>query len=381
MKTYLIFFGSSDGFEFEVFDINATNFTEAKTNLKQFDQLDPKYLIPNDINNAPVYGKYTFSYDGKVFSLLKIYQCAQSFVSSRIEGSNIGVALMSEKNIELCKDNLDFLEQIHNDFKSRVLNNGKFKERIFETASFELYNIYKERIISQFSYEKINLSTDNVYPAVAFALKSLNDDFISKLKQYSNKFARVYICKDQNFIENSLKTKTFKFYIENENEIIEHSKYTELLNEHKKGLNNPKTTIKSSKNNDRPKVIYEEIDSLKEDITELKNKLKDAKKEIDDQYSTIKFARVIIISCLIGLVTFIILYFYREETTNTVMKEVKVKIVVNPLKDIINNKDTSKAKELSENLDKYVKMFRKTKFEKLQKDSSYQILTNKIIIQ
>jgi CO dehydrogenase/acetyl-CoA synthase gamma subunit (corrinoid Fe-S protein) len=63
------------------------------------------------------------------------------------------------------------------------------------------------------------------------------------------------------------------------------------------------------------------------------------------------------------------------------MKEVKVKIVVNPLKDIINNKDTSKAKELSENLDKYVKMFRKTKFEKLQKDSSYQILTNKIIIQ
>ena len=45
MKTYLVFFGSSDGFEFEAYDISSGDRDGFKMRFKNFDQLDPKFII------------------------------------------------------------------------------------------------------------------------------------------------------------------------------------------------------------------------------------------------------------------------------------------------------------------------------------------------
>ena len=139
MKTYLVFFGSSDGFTFEAFDIETGDSESFKSRFRQFDQLDPKVLVTDDLNNEPVFGKYRITNSGTNLSMIKVYQCAQSNISSRIGGSNIGVAIVSEKDLAFNVQNLNLLKSFHQNFVKKALSNGRFMDKSIVSISQDLF--------------------------------------------------------------------------------------------------------------------------------------------------------------------------------------------------------------------------------------------------
>ncbi len=128
MASYIIFFGSSDGFTYVPFDESGKvlNFDRL---FPDFDVLETNSFIIDNVNNSAILAKYFLKIKGKNYSILKLYGYGQSAISSRIEGSNIGVAFFSDQDIELDKKNIEFLQVIYDNFTSLCLSNKKFKDK------------------------------------------------------------------------------------------------------------------------------------------------------------------------------------------------------------------------------------------------------------
>ena len=228
MKTYLIFFGSSDGFTYEAYDIETGEKDIFKKSFREFNQLDPTVLTTDKLENLPVYGKYKTINGGVSISILKIYQCAQSFVSSRFGGSNVGVAIVSEKDLAFNNENYSLLKSIHERFISKALSNGKFMDRSIVSFSDKTFDENKG-LLAQIIYNPNPLNNSSLNGNAVFITKNTDNLNLEKINSISSseKFMRYYICSDQNFVEKCLTTKTFVYYLERNNQFISNKKLQE----------------------------------------------------------------------------------------------------------------------------------------------------------
>jgi hypothetical protein len=102
MADFLIFFGSSEGFNYEIFDKDGI-YRNFERLFPDFEHFESKVFYTDRADNKPILAKYKLKVAGKSITLLKYYSFAQSSFSSRIEGSNIGVAFLSEDDLSLNK--------------------------------------------------------------------------------------------------------------------------------------------------------------------------------------------------------------------------------------------------------------------------------------
>ena len=365
MKTYLVFFGSSDGFTFEAFDIETGDSESFKSRFRQFDQLDPKVLVTDDLNNEPVFGKYRITNSGTNLSMIKVYQCAQSNISSRIGGSNIGVAIVSEKDLAFNVQNLNLLKSFHQNFVKKALSNGRFMDKSIVSISQDLF-LENKSALQQISYLNSSMNNSSLQGNAVFVTKSLDSGKLEKINDLGAKFMRYYFCGDLNFVENALKTKTFAYYIEQNNRFVSSKELQDqrLKEEAQKQRNqqasnqyasNAKTTVNEARNQ-KSDANFE--------LENLEDRISKANKHIFNQNVKIKRLKFMLI---ISIVLFFVYLLFSALSGPEEKKDKKTKpgkqvvktettiIEVNKVKEFITTKDSVRLKSLADFLQKVSK--------------------------
>ena len=360
MKTYLVFFGSSDGFTFEAFDIETGDSDSFKSRFRQFDQLDPKIIVTDDLNNVPVYGKYRVKMFGVTLSILKVYQCAQANISSRIGGANIGVALVSEKDLSFTIENLKLIDDFQARFRQKALSNGKFIEKSFTSCVNEIFNTNRS-LLSNIIYNPQAISNQAFVGNAVFIPKMLNSVTLDKINPMSSTFMRYYVCADIDYVERSLKTKTFTYYLEKNNQFISSK---ELQEEKLKEERRLKEEDQQRKNGlpTAPQNTGGNESDFK--ISILEDRIEKANKHISKQIVKINRLKfMLVITVLLFLTYFIYSSFSGEvdtkvikpkENQNVITTEI-VNVEVNRLKELLTSKDSAQMLILSGFLEKMSK--------------------------
>lgn len=358
MKTYLVFFGSSDGFTFEAFDIETGDSDSFKSRFRQFDQLDPKIIVTDDINNVPVYGKYRVKMSGVSLSILKVYHCAQANISSRIGGTNIGVALVSEKDLSFTSENLKLIDDFQARFRQKALSNGKFIEKSFTSFVNEIFNTNRS-LLSNIIYNHQAISNQAFVGNAVFIPKMLNSVTLDKINPMSSTFMRYYVCEDIDYVERSLKTKTFTYYLEKNNQFLSSK---ELQEERLKEERIKEQQLRQNVSPQAPqKTAIIEPDFK---ISILEDRIEKANKHIAKQIVKINRLKfMVVITVLLFLTYFIYSAFSGEvdtkvikpqENHNVITTEI-VNVEVNRLKELLTSKDSAQMLILSGFLEKMSK--------------------------
>lgn len=360
MKSFLIYFGSSDGFEFEAFDLQTGDSNSFKSRFRQFDQLDPKFLVTDDLSNKPVFGKYRIVHSGINISILKMYQCAQSNISSRIGGSNIGVALVSEQNLSFNSQNLKILKSLLEEFSLKALHNGKFKEKSFTALAQNLFQLQRN-LQNQISFDGGTLTNANLNGNSVFVTDNLNDSILEKVNKIGQTYMRYYICSDLNFVQNALKTKVFSYYREKDGGFITSNEFDRIIKEEerKRNLANNKLNKQQSNHSQRPSDTQEGKQDSSFELKSLQNRIDKANNFIARQDKKIKRWKLLFfLTGIVFLGFFIYQTFFvdhkKEGRRVSGYKEKKYHVrytEINKLKDYIVSRDVQKLKELSEFLD------------------------------
>jgi hypothetical protein len=384
MKTYLIFFGSSDGFTYEAYDIETGEKDIFKKSFREFNQLDPTVLTTDKLENLPVYGKYKTINGGVSISILKIYQCAQSFVSSRFGGSNIGVAIVSEKDLAFNYQNFSLLKSIHDRFISKALSNGKFMDRSIVSFSDKTFDENKG-LLAQIIYNPNPLNNSSLNGNAVFITKNTDNLNLEKINSISSseKFMRYYICSDQNFVEKCLTTKTFVYYLERNNQFISNKKLQEEKEQREREQKQREQRDREQKA-EASRNTGGFTNTTKEptnEIFELNNRINKANDFINKQDKKIKRFKIILILTLASiLIYYIATIFSSEANPNKQEKKYTEKSLdslkkihneeikklegslktkkpdeTNKLKDLFKNKDTSSIVLLIKFLEPYKK--------------------------
>ena len=193
MSIFLVFFGSSEGFNFETFDKDGryTNFNRL---FPDFEHFESKVFSTDRVDNKPILAKYKLKAAGKSITLLKYYTFAQSSFSSRLEGSNIGVAFISDDDLLINKINYILLKNLLLKFQQKTLNNNKFIKGDFSNEALAVYQEFKStNLFSQIETQALN--SDVIFQANSsgFFITEANDEF---LKKVSVTIDRVYLTAD-----------------------------------------------------------------------------------------------------------------------------------------------------------------------------------------
>jgi hypothetical protein len=328
MSTYIVFFGSSDRFEFQVYDISNDDYQSTQQEFKNLDQLDPKYIIPDSFDNEPVFGKYKFRHNQKVYTLLKIYQCAQSNVSSRITGSNIGIAIISENNLALNFSNINLLEKLLVDFKFQALNDFKFRERSFKSFSENIFESNKDNL-GKIDFDSDQIILEDPIKTISFAPLTITERNLRLIRENSQNYSRVYICVDKPLIERSLLIRSFKYLIESGHDFIS----LEDFKIHQNKLKRKKREEKIELGDLSSRSEHAQIDSLNSKVLELEQRITQDNKNFARYKIKIKFRFLIFM-----LLSLTAIWFFTEE--NTTRNSNLIEKASNPLKDAIERRDT-----------------------------------------
>jgi hypothetical protein len=144
MKNYLLFFGKSSDFTTYAFNESGLVKDFNKNIFKDFDLLETRFLVNDQLDNKIALAKYNFEYNGLKYSMLKIYGCAMAMNSDRISGSSYGVAFISELEISLSKENINLLNSVRLKFKELVIENNRFVETSFLHFVEQIWSVFNE---------------------------------------------------------------------------------------------------------------------------------------------------------------------------------------------------------------------------------------------
>lgn len=357
MKSYLIYFGSSDGFEFEAFDLQTGDSDSFKNRFRQFDQLDPKFLVTDNLSNKPVFGKYRIVHSGINISILKIYQCAQSNISSRIGGSNIGVALVSEQNLSFNSQNLKVLISLLEQFTSKALHDGKFKEKSFTELAQNLFQLQRN-LQHQISFDDGTLTNANLNGNSVFVTDNLNDSTLEKVNSIGQSFLRYYVCSDLNFVQNALKTKVFSYYREKDGRFIPSIEFDRIIEEEERKRNRENNKIKEQQaiHFQGPTTSQASQEDSSFELKNLQDRIDKANTFIARQDKKIKRWKLLFfvtLSVFLGFFIYKTFVVEEKKEVQSVSDQRKKKSLIefteiNKLKDYIESKDAKKLKDLSE---------------------------------
>lgn len=203
MSFYLIFFGKSSEFTSFAFDSNQFLPDFERNVFKDFDQLESRFLVNDQLANALVLSKYNFSYMKKGFSMLKMYGCAMANNANRISGSSYGVAIISDHDILVTDYNTDLLLKTTLKFKQLAIENNRFsKTNFFEFAQM-LWGVFvKEDFFSQIQTHGDPYVSSNSTP-----IPILSNDFLGLDKIVKEKIrisSKIYFSSDLGHIQRSI---------------------------------------------------------------------------------------------------------------------------------------------------------------------------------
>jgi len=274
MADFLVFFGSSEGFNCEVYDKEGIN-TNFNRLFPDFEHFESKVFSTDRADNQPILAKYKLKIAGKSITLLKYYTFAQSSFSSRIEGSNIGVAFLSEDDLSLNKINFTLLKNLLLKFQQKTLNNNKFGSGNFSKEALEVFQEFKST--NSFSIiEKQQLKSDSNFQVVpcGFFTSDFSDEFFKKIP---DNFDRIYLTTDKDHLKRVYDNTSGRFNVW----FFDENKLTNLTeqNELKKIENNRKNQSNSNTSSGNNDTNYNNSNShqnelLKNEFHQLNNKYK-----------------------------------------------------------------------------------------------------------
>jgi hypothetical protein len=274
MLDYLVFFGSSEGFNSEVFDKEGIN-NNFNRLFPDFEHFESKVFYTDRADNKPILAKYKLKVAGRSITLLKYYSFAQSSFSSRIEGSNIGVAFLSEDDLSLNKINFTLLKNLLLKFQQKTLNNNKFGSGNFSKEALEVFQEFKST--NSFSViEKQHLKSDSNFQVIpcGFFTPDFSDDFFKKIP---NDFDRIYLTTDKDHLKRVYDSTSGRFnvWFFNENKLTNLTEQNELkkLENYKKNQSNYNNSSGNNDTNYNNSNSYQN-ELLKNEFNQLKNKYK-----------------------------------------------------------------------------------------------------------
>ena len=204
MTNYLLFFGKSSEFTTYAFDEEGLVPDFDRKVFRDFDLLETRFLVNDQLDNKIALAKYNFDYVGKKFSMLKIYGCAMAANADRISGSSYGVAFISEKDISLSKENVNLLNSVRLKFKELVIENNRFIETAFVHYVDQIWAVFvKANYFQKIETKGIPFVSSNSSPLPFFVQ---NFDSLNKVCQEQIKFSsKLYFTTDLEHIHRSIK--------------------------------------------------------------------------------------------------------------------------------------------------------------------------------
>ncbi len=142
MTNYLLFFGKSSEFTTYAFNEEGLVPDFDRKVFKDFDLLETRFLVNDQLDNKIALAKYNFDYVGRKFSMLKIYGCAMAANADRISGSSYGIAFISENDISLSKENINLLNTVRLKFNELAIENNRFIETSFLHCVEEIWSVF-----------------------------------------------------------------------------------------------------------------------------------------------------------------------------------------------------------------------------------------------
>ncbi|MFZ9743092.1 MAG: hypothetical protein ACO3B0_05845 [Chitinophagaceae bacterium] len=329
MNTYIIFFGKSQDFTFYAFD-NAGVITDFNSVIRNFDQLESNIFSVDDADNKEILAKYVFSTTkGKMYSLLKLYSCAQASNGSRISGSTYGVAILSEGDIQLSKFNVGLLQSAKSSFGKLVLSGIKFLKSDFKEEANRMWggiiNSENGNYLHQIEIKPVIPKTHKTEIA-AFHVEKLLEGAI-EVKDSQIQANRVYITTDLEHLKRvHEKWGEIKFPL-----YVKKEKGFEQNNQQMPGPGRLSSTD--------IKDIQSELVILRDDIMQLR---RGYGKKLEQLNKTLSYALYSIVFISGFLVFWVVWDIYSSDSRDAEI----VRRATSETKNIINKKDTTSKSDI-----------------------------------
>lgn len=204
MTNYLLFFGKSSEFTTYAFDEDGLVSDFERKVFRDFDLLETRFLVNDQLDNQVVLSKYNFEYVGKKFSMLKIYGCVMAANADRISGSSYGVAFISENDISLSKENVNLLNTVRLKFKELAIENNRFIETSFVNYVEQIWAVFAKAKY----FQKIETKGDPFVSSNSSPLPFFVENFsnLNKVGQEQIKLSsKLYFSTDLEHIQRSIR--------------------------------------------------------------------------------------------------------------------------------------------------------------------------------
>lgn len=305
MSTYIIFFGKSQDFTICYYDRD-NPIHDFNHVIKDFDLLESKIFTVDDIKNKEILSRYFFTAQGKSYCLLKLYSFAQAYSGNRIAGSIFGVGLLSDKAIDLSKNNLELLRVAKDNFAKLSLEGVKFNKSNFKEDTDRIWkaivsnndgNLIDKIVTSPL---KINGSGGQV----SFFVKDLFSDAVKLNDRISNQDA-VYFSEDLEHLkrtQNKWGKESFPIYWEQNNQFVP---YKEPVVEQKQ------QSVPIVPGSDNSKYQVNDIAKIRADLSDSQYINRNLQHDLEKLKEKHKLFTYIVygLSCLIILLLLYIIFF------------------------------------------------------------------------
>lgn len=204
MTNYLLFFGKSSEFTTYAFDEEGLVPDFDRKVFRDFDLLETRFLVNDQLDNEIAVAKYNFDYVGNKFSMVKIYGCAMAANADRISGSSYGIAFISENDISLSKENINLLNTVRLKFKELAIENNRFIETSFVHYVEQIWAVFvKANYFQKIETNGNPFVSSNSSPLPFFVE---NFDGLNKVSQEQIKLSsKLYFTTDLGHIYRSIK--------------------------------------------------------------------------------------------------------------------------------------------------------------------------------
>jgi flagellar biosynthesis GTPase FlhF len=208
---YLVFFGKSEAFEIQAFDLNGYAL-DFNSNFPDFELLESRFLTTDNADNSEMFAKYYFNRGSKNWTLLKYYGFAQAHNSSRVEGSTIGVGIIGDCDLKMSHYNLQLLQILYNAYCNVSLERKKFKSVDFKDDSVKVYNAFvKEHSIDSFQLSSKNVNVNNTIDYIVLN----NFSELDSIGEANGLGSKIYVSRDARHVERyfNLYTESSRLFI------------------------------------------------------------------------------------------------------------------------------------------------------------------------
>jgi hypothetical protein len=339
MSIYISFFGKSQDFTAKYYDNNGP-ISDFNHVIKDFHLIESKYFTIDDIKNKEILAKYYFKSDGKNYCLLKLYSFAQALNGNRVAGSIYGVGFISDKNIQLTKENLALLQDAKNTFAKLSLDGLKFNKSNFSDDTDRIWKaiVHNEKgnLLNTLSLTP-QINNGNAGP-IAFYVKDLFAEAI-KLNDRVSKQDTVYFSDDLDHLkrtQNKWGKDDFPIFCEEKGQYIPY-KEPVIVPEPSQSQSQPPGPLKGNEDIAIIKAILSDTQEKNKLLDKELLKLKEQKKQ--SLYLIYSLATTIVL-----ILAYLLLFTEKKEVAVAPVKQIHdtVYIANTQLNNIDNQEDEKK---------------------------------------